>query len=494
LKLVLLTVQKTYLNNQKKLVIRNKIKKLVWAVSKQNSNCKGKKCDFNGMEGKEMKDVYMKLLGMVIVVMILVFSISIFLTQKEIENINNDIEDVYDQPLSVRILSDTNSGTNPLTVNFKPLVLNRRNKLDFYWEFGDENTSKEEKPAHIFKNIGTFCCKLTIKDGDMEAYDSFNITILPNNPPDVEIKVDKTTGFRPEEVFFDAQVTDPEGDELTYVWKIKYPPFFSKEREDTITEKNFTKKFRRFGNYVAELTVTDEAGNSVTQFVRIQILKSEFESNIGSISDLITSFKTLIWPILEGNLGPILYNFLDRYWLNLNPFIQKLIAALLDFLDINYDPIIPFTNLEISGIENINHSLTVSELGGVITETSMGSEIIIKNNDKDNTAKNIYLTLSNPLSDKKGLPEEIELEELEISINTNGFSKKLFFNGSYKNFRNGYFIERLDYGDEFIGNIVVTLKNAPDGTFIDEESYPCSLFIYQEKADYVDEVSFTIIT
>ena len=164
-----------------------------------------------------MKDVYLKFLGIVIVVMILIFSISIFITQKGIEEINEDIEKVKEQPLSLSILSDTSSGTSPLTVNFKPLLINSRNKIEYFWEFGDGNTSKEEKPVYIYRDDGIFRCKLTIKDGNTTVSDSFNITVLPNNPPDVKIIVDKTTGFRPVKIKFDAQVFDPEGEELTYI-------------------------------------------------------------------------------------------------------------------------------------------------------------------------------------------------------------------------------------------------------------------------------------
>ncbi|KYK27457.1 hypothetical protein AYK20_02580 [Thermoplasmatales archaeon SG8-52-1] len=453
-----------------------------------------RKYDFNGMEGKKMKDKILKFIGIVLVATILIFSISIFLTQKEIEYFSKQIIEVKEKPLSVRIFADTSSGTSPLTVNFKPLLINNRDNTEFHWDFGDGNISNEEKPIYIFKKSGIFRCKLTIKDGNTTASDSFNITVLPNNPPDFKIIVSKTTGFRPEEIKFDVQVFDPEGDEVTYLWKVKYPPFFSNEKVDKITKKNFTKKFIRNGNYVAELTVTDEAGNSVTQFVRIQISKSEFESNIGSITNLITKFKTVIWPILEGNFGPKLYDFLDSFWLDLHPFFQKMIAALLDYLNIRYDPIIPYANLEFLDIEDINHSLTVNSKGDVNTQTSVSSIIKIKNNDSNNIAKNIYITLVNPITEDKGLNEEIELDELEVSIYSGGVDKKLFFDGSYKNFKNGYLIDSLDYGDEFLGNLVVTLNKAADGTFTDDQSYPCNLYIFQEKAAYVDEVPFTILT
>jgi hypothetical protein len=186
-----------------------------------------------------MKEIYLKFFGVFLVAMILIFSISIFITQKGMEDINIDIEDVKDQPLSVRIISDIISGTSPLTVNFKPILLNTKNMPEFYWEFGDGNISTDENPVYVNKGTGKYFCRLTFIDGNKTVDDCLNVTVFPNNLPDVKILVDKTTDFRPAKIKLDAQVFDPECEKLTYIWKMKYPPFFSNEKIVTITEKKF---------------------------------------------------------------------------------------------------------------------------------------------------------------------------------------------------------------------------------------------------------------
>jgi len=428
-----------------------------------------------------------------VVIGIILLSIFVVTTQNEIKNINKEFEEIKNKPLSLKILADTSSGTSPLTVNFKILLFNNKNQVKYYWEFGDGNASNEKEPSNIYKSSGMYSCKLTVEDGDITISDNYNVSVFQNNPPDVKIIVDKTTGFRPVTINFDAQVFDPEGDDLEYLWQIKYPPFFSKERVDAVTEKSFSKKFIRNGNYVAELTVTDETGNSGTQYVRIQILKSKAEVNIQTAMVGVTTFKTIIWPILEGLLGQPLYDLLDSFWLKI-PKLQGVLLVLLDLFGIDYDPIIPIANLEFSEISDINHTITVNPSGGVPIEASESSFFTIKNNDSENKGKNIYITLENPLSQEKGLVNEIEIKELEVSIVVDGITNKLFYDGEYKPFNDCYFIEKLAYGDEFSGEIVVTLKEAENGKFTDNETYNCNLYVYQEKAQHVNKIPFRILT
>jgi len=203
------------------------------------------------------------------IVMLVTIVISIFTvvtTRQDIGVINEVIDEVKDQPLSARILADKSSGTNPLAVSFKSLILSNKGEVKYYWEFGDGNTSNEINPVHIYKESGIFSCELTIKDADTTTIDNFNVTVFPNNPPKIKIKCSKTTAFRPAKIDFDAEVFDPEGEELEYLWNLKYPPFYGYERTETFNTKSFSKTFIRNGNYVTELIVTDEAGNKVTDY------------------------------------------------------------------------------------------------------------------------------------------------------------------------------------------------------------------------------------
>lgn len=430
-----------------------------------------------------------------VIVGIILISIFAVTTQNEITNINKDIEEITDKPLSIKILSDSSSGTDPLTVNFEPLLLNEKGEVRYYWEFGDGNTSNEKNPSYKYEGEGIYTCKLTVEDSESKETAYYNVTVFPNHPPDVKIVVDRTTGFRPVKVNFDAQVFDPEGEDLEFLWELKHPPILAHEKIETFKTKNFSKLFIRNGMYVATLTVTDESGNSRTQYVRIQIQVSKIESNINGLIFFATTFKTTLWPLMESFAGPPLYKFLDSIWLKLPALFQKIIGAALDFFGIEYDPIIPIADLKITDIGEINHSISVNATGGVPIEASISKTIMIKNNDSSNIAKNVYLTLVNPLSNgEEGLADDLEKKELEVSIEVNGISKKLFYDGKYKQSEDCYLIDSLAPGDVFTGDITVTLKEAKDGTFKDNETYSCQLYVYQEKADYVDAIPFTIKT
>jgi cytochrome c len=83
-----------------------------------------------------------------------------------------------------------------------------------------------------------------------------------NRKPIVQISTNKKGGSIPFEVKLSAIGTsDPDGDMLTYTWKITSPNGFNK----TFNEANPTVAFSKAGNYKATLTVRDAKGESVSQ-------------------------------------------------------------------------------------------------------------------------------------------------------------------------------------------------------------------------------------
>lgn len=445
-----------------------------------------------------MKEGNLKIVGAVVVIFLIIFSIFAVTTRKEIEEINEDIEEVMNQPISVRILSDTSSGTNPLNVNFKPLVLNNKDQVEYHWEFGDGNTSNEKEPSHIFKESGVYSCKLTVKDGDTTITDSFNVTVFPNNPPKIKILTSSTTGFRPVTISFDAEVFDPEGEEVEYLWTLKYPPLYGYERIETYETKNFSKTFIRNGNYVAELTITDEAGNKVTDYEIIQVGKSQIEQMIQGLKFIFIMSLPPTLSIVWGAVGypPKLIDYLEEHWLDWGPNMQKIALLILSkFLAIDYTPPIPKAELEVSEIEDIDLSGYVNATTGVVEEdVSISSSFTITNIDVSNVSKNIYISLYNPFSKIEGLNDDIEKEELIVGIKDDIQSNQLFYNGQYTNWEDCYNIEKLASGDEIKLDITVTLE---EGGVFNKDTYPSKFYIYQEasldKAEYIDEIPFTII-
>jgi len=427
----------------------------------------------------------------IIVVMILIFAIFFGVVQFQLKSITEKEED--ELSLEATIIADKSSGTSPLKVNFKPLILNEVGEVRFTWDFGNGITSNEESPTYTYIEEGEYDCKLIVEDDNSKQKDSYKVIVLPNNPPEVKIVCD-TTAFRPATIDFDAEVFDPEGENLIYNWNLKYPPFFGFENNETINQKSFSKKFWRNGNYVAELTVTDESGNSATDYEIIQVQKSQIEIMYSTLNFIILikspAIINSIWKFFEDPFT----NYLDDHWLEWPSGIQNLILKVIGFANINYEPPIPKADLVISEIDVFNHSASVNSSGGVPTEVSISNSILIKNNDILNVAKNVYLTLIDPLSDEKGLIDEIEREELTVSIDAGKVSKQLFYNGEYKNYEDCVLIDNLAYGDTFTGEITVTLNSADIGTFKDNEIYSCNLYVYQEKADFVEAIPFEIIT
>jgi hypothetical protein len=191
-----------------------------------------------------------------------------------------------------------------------------------------------------------------------------------------------------------------------------------------------------------------------------------------------------------------LEKYLENNWLNMSPSIQKIIRKIIDLSrSVDYEPPIPKADLLVSEIPDINLSAYVDNTTGkVAAGATVSSSFTIINNDTVNTAKNVYISLKKPLSGDKGLDEEISVKDLAVGLDVGVMSNKMFYNGMYTSWENCYNIEKLAPGDLINLGITVTLK---EGAIFNKGTYNCTLYMYQskhiEKAEYVDEITFTII-
>ncbi len=485
----------------------------------------------------------MKTLGIVGIVLLSIFVVT---TQYQIFEIN---ERQVGQPLYVKIFADKTEGLLPMSVNLSPFVDYSKGDITYEWDFGDGNTSKERHPTVTYEEPGNYVCTLTVTDSNGNTQtDKINILVKKNKPPVVTLSINQNNINREfnwleiltltpiaayagnQQVFLDrveerqganawgegrlvvtAQIMDPEDDEIvSYDWRVQTadslvtsPALGSREMlpvknltgETTVT---IPELYAWMGNeHLVILTVTDSAGNNATADIRFTVSQS---LRLTKINGLRTGIKTglpfvaMLWGLrfIEEPIS----TFLDEIWLHLPSALQNVISGVMGFINWNYDPPIPKAELTFSEIEDIDLSAYVNDATGeVVNDASASSILTITNNDTENIAENIYISLYNPFSDEEGLDDELENEDLVVSVEGGTLSTKLFYRGKYTNWRNCYKIEKLSPGDSYTLDLAVLLK---EGGIFNQGTYDnCTLYIYQEKSPFkagsIDEIPFTII-
>src|SRR5215470_1246052 len=67
--------------------------------------------------------------------------------------------------IEVSISASPSSGAAPLNVSFTPSVkLSAGYATDYYWSFGDGQTSTSALPVHVYQNAGTYTATLSVTD------------------------------------------------------------------------------------------------------------------------------------------------------------------------------------------------------------------------------------------------------------------------------------------------------------------------------------------
>ena len=493
-----------------------------------------------------MKEKSSKKIKTLAVVGIIFLAIFVVTTQYQIFEIN---EREVGRPLYVKIFADKTEGLLPMSVNLSAFVDYYKGDLKYEWDFGDGNTSKEMYPTVTYEEAGDYVCTLKITDSNGNTKtDEINILAKKNKPPVVTLSINQNNINREfnwleilsltpvagyagnQQVFLDrveeqeganawgegriivtAQIMDPEDDEIvSYNWKVQTAdslvtsPFLgSKEMlpvknlsgENSVTIPELYAWMA--DDHLVILTVTDSAGNNATADIRFSVSQS---MRLTKINGLRTGIKTglpflaMLWGLrfIEEPIS----TFLDTIWLGLPPALQNLILGIMNFINWDYDPPIPKTDLAFSAINDIDLSAYVNDTTGEVeNDGSASSSFTITNNDTEKIAENIYVCLYNPYSGEEGLDDEIENEGLIVSVEGGTMSNKLFYRGEYTNWKNCYKIEKLSPGDSYTLDLAVLLK---EGGVFNQGTYEnCTLYIYQEKspfiAENIDEIPFTII-
>jgi hypothetical protein len=141
--------------------------------------------------------------------------------------------------------------------------------------------------------------------------------------------------------------------------------------------------------------------------------------------------------------------------------------------------------------DEFDHSATVDADGAVPAEVDVFNTITIENTDETKTATGVYLMLWSPVSQKEGLDDELEVAETYVFVEIGGLSKAIYNDEEYGN---GYLIGDLAPGDKIEIEVHITLEEADEDTYVDGETYDCSMYVYQPNVPYVDPVDFTVLT
>ena len=195
-----------------------------------------------------------------------IFNVSL----KLIDNLN-DISTTYYLIEVINSLPEVNFTINPETGN--TLTMFEFNDLSFdsdgdieewLWNFGDGNSSTEEKPYHYFSYPGYYNVTLTLKD-DQNGFNSSTILIyVENSPPDPDIRIDEGifVGQNNWKVPTDRYIridagesTDNDNNLLYYEWKYN----------GELIEGQYIDLIFSDETYILDLTVSDPRGGSATE-------------------------------------------------------------------------------------------------------------------------------------------------------------------------------------------------------------------------------------
>ncbi|WP_271783542.1 PKD domain-containing protein [Aquimarina algiphila] len=218
-------------------------------------------------------------------------------------------------PPTASFINDVTAGIAPVSITFDASGSTDPNGdvLTYNWDFGNGVTATGVTTTYEFTVVGEFDVKLTVSDGKLEDTLTKKITITDGNPI-ANITSDKTSGFAPLEVAFDASGSvDPSNNVLSYSWDFG-------DGNTGVGEK-ITHTFGAIGQYNVVLTVDNGQGGTSTDTEVITVTEEPAVSDIsveyrdggnGNASDNMINPHLRI--VNNGN-EPLAYSDITiRYW------------------------------------------------------------------------------------------------------------------------------------------------------------------------------------
>lgn len=204
-------------------------------------------------------------------------------------------------PPVVQIDVAPTSGPAPLTVTFSSTSFDPDGTVDNHqWNFGETALTRNgTTEQYVYTTPGEYEAELLITDNGGRQARSHRIFITveepapPNQPPSLSVRAGDATGITGNPVdFITDSFSDPDGSVEYYEWDFgdgspKVGPNIISGGIPIVPHTYLTA-----GDYVATMTITDNAGDSVSQSVNVSIIES-------SCSD--PTIRRQIWNGITGS-------------------------------------------------------------------------------------------------------------------------------------------------------------------------------------------------
>lgn len=125
------------------------------------------------------------------------------------------------------------------------------NASTYAWDFGEGNVSTEEEPTHTFAQAGSYDVVLTVSNGSSNTTDTVEKTIVVTNP---DAPVVGFTYVVDSNDWKTITFTNTTTNAVSYLWSFG--------DNTTSTDESPTKTFPGEGDYIVNLTATNDSGDT----------------------------------------------------------------------------------------------------------------------------------------------------------------------------------------------------------------------------------------
>lgn len=173
------------------------------------------------------------------------------------------------------------SGIRPLTVKFTDK--STRNPTEWYWDFGDGETSYEQNPTHTYSELGTYKAKLIVNNEVGESKKTVTVYVKAPKKPVAKFSATPKSGTGPLSVKF----TDKsKGNPTDWYWDFG--------DGSTSDSANPVHEYSQAGTYTVSLTVANDVDSGkVTKTGYIKVKESTKDTQTSASKSVSLSYLQL---------------------------------------------------------------------------------------------------------------------------------------------------------------------------------------------------------